>query len=471
MTLLELRSHEQVPVPKISDDFTVNDLLDERVRELAMSGDRAVSRAQQDLSAAIAARGLHFEGRPYPVSLRPFVLNPTEAQKVITVAEWLVRVLDVAARLYCEDAQVRELFPACESVARYIRALPSLRPLVRVCRLDGLIAANGDYRVLETNTDCPGGVIQNGLAGRVWLEEENPLMDGLPLTTEGQPFVKDPDLFLRELLAAHRERTGTNARRGLIVNYRGRYTNEVDWMVQGLKRLGLEAALADAGQLRRIGNTLVDREGHPVDVTYNKYELRDLIGEPEVVDYLSAAAAGEVTFINPLIAQWILSDKAIFAILSDERFQDNYSPRDRARIHRHIPWTRLLAAGTTRSPDGERIDLPSFVAANQNRLVLKPTNGTRGEGVLVGPQVTRGQWDAGLAAAAGSTPYVVQEYVAPPPVWTIHPEMGAAEMAAGLDVYVFGGRFAGFQARASVDPVMNIGRRGILLPVAMVGRT
>jgi diaminobutyrate-2-oxoglutarate transaminase len=41
-------------------------------------------------------------------------------------------------------------------------------------------------------------------------------------------------------------------------------------------------------------------------------------------------------------------------------------------------------------------------------------------------------------------------------------------MVYGLDAYVFNGKLAGLQARASVDPVMNIGRRGVLLPVIAV---
>ena len=449
--------------------FDINAHLDQRVLDCALYKEAPAFRAQQRLTRVLGDAGLHFEGKPYPVCLRPYAMTNSEAKSVISVAERLVEILDIAAVIYCEDSRAQQLFPTCESVTTFIKALPKIRPLVRVCRLDGLIAADGTYRLLETNTDCPGGVIQNGMAARIWSGEVNPLTVGLDLDVTTQPFAVDSDCFLHELLNSHYLRTGQSAQRSLIVNYRGRYTNETDWMVRGLRRLGLDADLADAGQLSRGPGGLRDTFGKIVDLTYNKYELRDFINEPDVVPYMAAAAADEVTFVNPLIAQWVLADKAIFALLTDERFAEYFSASERDLIRRHIPWTRVVTGGTTTGPDGSRVDLQKYILEKRQSLVLKPVNGTRGEGVLIGCQTDDGTWRDCLCEALRTKPYIAQDYIEAPRIWTLHPDMGSMNMASGLDVYVFGGHFAGFQARASIDPVMNIGRRGVLLPVAITG--
>jgi diaminobutyrate-2-oxoglutarate transaminase len=68
--------------------------------------------AQTELSAAIAKAGMHFEGRPYPVSLRPLAITERQSKGIADVAEQIVAILDWAAELNCRDASVQRLFPA-----------------------------------------------------------------------------------------------------------------------------------------------------------------------------------------------------------------------------------------------------------------------------------------------------------------------------------------------------------------------
>jgi hypothetical protein len=470
MTPISAVRERPAPVSEPPVLLVDNDLIECQMRRLNAADQKALAAAQARLSEAVAAGKLNFEGRPYPVSLRPLAITAQQAGEFAEIGERFVKLLDTAAALYRDEPAARDLFPAYRRVERYATALPKLNPITRICRFDGLIAPDGSYRILETNTDCPGGVIQNGLAGQVWSQIANPLTDGLALDVHTQPFVKNPDCFLIELLAAHQERTGRRAERASIVNFRGQFTNEIDWMLEGLNRLGVEATLVDAASLRRKANALFDPAGRSVELAYNKLDLRDIIDEPAVAEYLEATAAGEVTFLNPLICQWALADKAVLALLQDERFADCFTASDRALIKAHVPWTRFIRAGRTSGPDDRSVDLLPYVAENRETLVLKPSNATRGEGVLVGPETPPQQWLEQLARAANETPYVVQEYIRAPSISAPHPVDGAVRpMWVGLDIYVYGGRFAGFQARASLDAVMNVGKRGILLPVAVAG--
>jgi glutathionylspermidine synthase len=443
-----------------------NRIIDERLREFA--GDQQLQRAQATLSEMIRLGGLHFEGREYPVSLRPLALDPQVERTIVAVAERLVSILDTAAMLYCTDQAVRDCFPSYHSVVRCITSVPKLAPLARICRLDGIVDTHGRYRIVETNTEGPGGVIQTGVAARIWAQAENPLTRGLPLNVYGQPFVADPNCFLHELLSSHLELAGHYPSRAAVVNFRGRYKNEVDWITRGLNNLGVEATIVDAADLRRKSKRLVDPAGAPIDLVYNKLDVRDLIDEPTVEEYLTATANQEVTCINPWIAQWILTDKAILAVLSDDRFASNFTPAEREFINAHVPWTRLVRESHTTDMEGQRVDLLTYAIAKREKLVLKPSNATRGEGVRIGCLTERNEWEASLRQAVGAQPYVLQEYIEAPRLNAPHPREGTIEsMAFGLDAFVFGGHFAGFHARASLDPVINVGKRGIIVPVAV----
>jgi glutathionylspermidine synthase-like protein len=443
-----------------------NSIIDQRLRESA--GDQELLRAQARFSEMISAGGIHFEGRNYPVSLRALVLDPQVERGVIAVSERLVSILDTAAMLYCTDRQVRDCFPSYDSVTRFITPMPNLAPLARICRLDGIFDTEGRYRIVETNTEGPGGVIQTGLAARIWAQAENPLTSGLNLNVYWQPLVANPDCFVHELLSTHRELTAQCPSRAAVVNFRGRYKNEVDWITRGLNNLGVETTVVDAADLRRKSGRLVDSAGATLDLVYNKLDVRDLIDESTVEEYLTATANQEATCINPWIAQWILTDKAILAVLSDDRFAGNFTPAEQELIKAHVPWTRFVRDRSTTDKEGRRVDLLSYAVAKRDELVLKPSNATRGEGVKIGRLTEPNEWADGLRHAAGAEPHVLQEYIPAPRLNALNPGSGKLEsMLFGLDAFVFGGHFAGFHARASLDPVINVGKRGIIMPVAV----
>ncbi|TIL34586.1 hypothetical protein [Mesorhizobium sp.] len=459
-------SAEIATVPTISE---ADARIERRLCELSTCDSAAVWEAQDELSSAIAEAGIHFEGRAYPVCLRPLAISCDLANHLSATAEGVIKLLDVAAELYCCNEEVQDLFPAYKHLGHWITCLPRHRPIVRICRLDGLFGSDGYYKILETNTEGPGGVIQNGLAAKLWSSIPNPLAQGLALDVSKQPFAKDPNCFVRELVSAYRAATGCDLRTAAVVNFRGRYANEVDWIVNGLRDAGVKAALLDITAMKRTPRGLVGPDGELVELVYNKLDVREIIKCGESREYLDACAGQEVVSINPWISQWILSDKAILAVLSDDRFSSNFNAEQVELIARHIPWTRLVRSGVTTNPERRRIELIGYIRENKANLVLKPSNATRGEHVLVGRLTPSEVWEEQIDRAARH-PYVVQEYVRPGEVTALHPpNRSIKKMGYGIDCYVFGGRFAGFQSRASFDAVMNVGRNGILLPVAVAG--
>ncbi|CAL9471920.1 hypothetical protein [Streptomyces sp. enrichment culture] len=438
-----------------------------RAPRTAAAGREAALNAETRLAKRLSEAGVHFEGRAYPVSPQPLVLDEAQAGRVTSAAEALHRVLDRVVDAYLASAEVRRHFPHYLPYSRLLTPPVRLRPAARICRFDGVTGRDGTYRIMETNTACPGGVIQNGITARLWRQECGPARGDDPGRSVPQELETNRYAFTEQLLQSHHEQFGRQAGFAVVVNLHGRFTNEVDWMLAQFREHGLRAELVEAADLKYRGGRLTWR-GSAVDLAYHKLDQLDLVREESAADLLRAAADGAVCCLNPLISQCVLEDKAVLALLGDERFADvlGLPHAERAVVERHVPWTRVVEQRETTGPDGETVALLDFAAEARTRLVLKPRHLTRGEGVLVGRWTDARTWQSLLGRAARTRDHVVQDYL-PLSVRRVAASgaTGGGDMMHGLDVYLFGGKAVGFQCRASYDPVTNIGRRGVLLPV------
>lgn len=445
-------SHE----PGVVDDWAL-----ERFEEFA--------RYQPEFEHRLRAAGLHFEGKPYPVSLRPLLVPTVRASTITSIAETFVPLMERVADIYRSSVMARSLFPVYQTAEPLITALPPFQPLVQICRIDGGFDEHGEFQIFETGADGPGGVIQNGMTGRLWLEAIRDFGLADRLAVAPQPLVDEPDLFVRQLLEAHAGQFGTAPGGAAVVNLNRRWTNEVDWMAKGLCAAGVAAEVVDAAAFRRQAGKLITPSGLSVTLTYNKPEQNDLVTIAGARPYLESAACQEIACVNPLIAYLIIGDKATLAVLSDPRFAEDFTSEERSFLGRHLPWTRFVQPVKTTDHEGTQVELAAYLLDHREDLVLKPINLTRGQDTLIGSDTEQFRWEAAAATAlAGDRPYVAQRRVRMPHIDVPTRKGGRTRMVHGLDIYVFGGTAVGFQCRASLDSVINIGKRGTLLPPVVV---
>src|ERR1700691_245954 len=280
--------------------------IDAELRERSSSDPGGLTAAQRRLNDLADANGLTFEGRLYPVSIRPVLLAAEQARALRGIAEEFVRCLDVVMELYSEDSRASALFSVYNPVRDIALALPAWIPLVQICRLDGFVDNAGRYKILETNTACPGGVIQTRLATSAWAQTPDRLGAQVGIDYSCQSILASPSCFVASLIQSHVQLRGTYPERAAVVTYKGRYSNEVDRIVAGLEALGVTAQRADAARLQWDGVRLRTDTGEALDLVYNKLDPLDLLDEPRLVGYLASAVADAVTFVNPLAAQWVL---------------------------------------------------------------------------------------------------------------------------------------------------------------------
>ncbi len=228
---------------------------------------------------------------------------------------------------------------------------------------------------------------------------------------------------------------------------------EADW-----RSLGVDAHACHLGDLSRRGGR-VWLGGRRVDVIYRLFLVGNLMessrGAAILSPVLDAAARGEVALCASLDSD-IFSSKAALAMISDDANRHLFTAAQRESIDRIVPWTRLVRPGPVTTPDGSRPDLLDYAAARQDELILKPSTGTGGNGVIPGWKDLSPQRWRGYVAGAAEPWYVLQERVRPEP--ELFPDENG-DLIPWKSVWgLFTGTpgYSGISIRAVIDPDASV---------------
>jgi glutathionylspermidine synthase len=174
--------------------------------------------------------------------------------------------------------------------------------------------------------------------------------------------------------------------------------------------------------------------GRRVEVVLRKSVCADMPASPGREAISGALRAGTATIFTSA-ASWLLGNKVVLAWLWEDA--DQLPAADAELIRTHVPRTRLLTPAL----------LPAALA-EQERLVLKPTDRFGGAGVLLGREASPADWATAIGRAVDEGLHLVQEYARPDRVAMdfVHLASGRREQAAvpvSLGPYSFGRRGAG----------------------------
>jgi len=237
-------------------------------------------------------------------------------------------------------------------------------------------------------------------------------------------------------------------------------------------RHGVEMLHADPSELRMRGGE-VYYEDAQVDLVYRDYSVLDLAELQQAgVDVTPMRALfRENRVISSIGAE--LDHKGCWEILSDPEMAARHFDDDACRcFQRHVLWTRVLSDRYTALPAGETGDLLEFARRGHENLVLKPSRGYGGEGVLIGHMVSAADWERALEAALADEELWVVQSLAQIPVLEV-PTLGAAatlepEMFYHVMGYASGQLGLAILARASQRQVVNVAQRGGMAAVMVV---
>jgi hypothetical protein len=416
------------------------------------------------------------EGRATEVTILPAPLTVLPAQlgylhaAALTLHEATKRMLP----LWLADANVRRAVPVSHVEESWIRSCwgpAHARGNPVFGRLDAAVLLESpqwksSLQFLEPNLTGIGGLHMLPSAERILEQRLGPVLaeadPGLWLTA-GQDI---RDLLAGQLLE-HLEVLGRPGRRICLIEARWADSGpeEQTLLAEHLhRRFGIEVCHADPAELVLDGDQVLFG-GEVVDLGYRDYSVEELqeLGRRGVDVAPIRALLSQNRMVSSIAAE--LEQKSLWEVFTDPLLAErHFTPAERDVFHRHVPWTRLLRGRRTDLPDGSLGDLPEFVRAERDLLVLKPNRAYGGVGVCIGAQQDQRTWERALdRAMVEPDTWVVQRRVSLPthgfPVLfpdgsvrlhSLHVVLGIAPSEEGLSL----------TGRASEDQVVNVARGG-----------
>ena len=165
--------------------------------------------------------------------------------------------------------------------------------------------------------------------------------------------------------------------------------------------------------------------------------------------------------------------KSTLEIFTDDDYSGYFTPVQRRLFKKYVAWTRLIWDRKTKCPRGKRVDLLKYIETHKDGLVIKPNRTYGGKDVVIGRFARAVAWKKALEEAIkDERSCVVQEYAeVKEEKFPILNEDGTVTMEKNYEISGFASSESGLalMARCSLDPVVNISRRGGIIPVVLLG--
>jgi uncharacterized circularly permuted ATP-grasp superfamily protein len=428
------------PVLKELDENTLSDSsLDPAVFERLVS-------AQREL-------GLVFGNRPTCPFLRPHVIARSQYDEVAgaacTIAFAVERVVNRALR----DDELFAVFGLTEREAQMARVDPGYGRLCVTSRLDSYLTDEG-FQFLEYNAEPPAGVGDQMQLEKVLLQ----LVHVRKFLEQHAHWRPEPHRrLLAALLQTYREWGGeADSPQIAIVDWKGVATESEFYTLKDyFASQGHQTLIVDPRELNYDGRHLSAR-GTRIDIVYKRVIIHEFLEACDANHPLARAYAdGRVCMVNSFRTK-VAHKKAGFAILSDPKYEDLFTPEEIAVFRKRIPWTRRVVPAIT-SFHGKEHDLLPLISDEQQRFVLKPNDDYGGHGVFLGWEASADEWKRAIALAS-ERPYVVQEKVGlqkiQMPMFSGKPRM--AEMYVDFNPFLFDNEVEGALIRLSSSEILNV---------------
>jgi uncharacterized circularly permuted ATP-grasp superfamily protein len=210
-----------------------------------------------------------------------------------------------------------------------------------------------------------------------------------------------------------------------------------------------------------------------IDIVYKRLLVNEYL--PVMKEHpalLEAYRARAVCMVNSFRSK-IIHKKALFAVLTDARYQGLFSAEEREMILGHVPWTRRVRAGKS-DYFGDQIDLLEFIDQHRQRLVLKPNDDYGGHGIYIGWNTDEIGWDEAIRNALANGDYLVQERVPTAreifPALTPDDTIQFVEQLVDLDPLLFNGKVGSAFTRLSSNELANVTAGGGMVPTFVISK-
>ncbi len=399
-----------------------------------------------EISAELAGLGeRHAVSGVKPLPFAPPVrINASAASRLARFCRAYHRLIGTIVSHYPTDRRLQETITLPPAIARdAMRDQSKVHNTISLCRIDFYLHGDGEFSVLETNANCPGGLLYGGIGTAFWRNRLP--CAAIPLASE------DPGWFGSWYLRAAETLTGKRPERLAILGQEGGYRAELDEIAAAFQVHGVATSEFDPRCITKDA---------PPNYGYLKLSIPEFTQMRHQLDgFVDAVLAGDLFVQNGLRGRWIGDNKLCLAVLSDPAFADLFNPADIGAVRPHIPWSRNAAL----------LD-PATITQIRNQpadYVLKRPLDTRGRGVVIGLEIaSESEWMAALATAIAEG-WLVMRHVEP--TYIASDPTSDAVVRHDLALGLIDGKIASGFLRSSPEHRMNVALSGRLHPVFIAG--
>jgi len=429
------------------------------------------------LHDGLEQKRLIFGGRPLSPYLRPHFITRQDWDRVKAVCEtiWgaLQKVKDEAIR----DGSLLDELGFSEIEKDLVRIDPGYTQVSPTARLDSFLTDTA-YSFVELNGESPAGIAYADSATDIFMEL--PVMKKFAERFEVTGFSGRPRM-LEVIENCWKEFCGGTPPHDpliAIVDLKDLPTQkEFELFRDYFASRGFDSVICSPHDLEFADGRLY-LGSLKIDVVYKRLLVNEYL---PIIDecpaLLDAYRAGAVCMVNSFRGK-LVHKKAIFAILSNERYAHLFDEAELAAIAAHIPWTRKFRQERTlvreaRGGNEHEIDLVEWTRANSQNLVLKPNDDYGGHGIFIGWSLNADEWNEGIETALVDGDYLVQERVRTaremfPMVFDDIGSWGMVEQLVDLDPLLFNGVVGSAFTRLSSNELANVTAGGGMVPTFVI---
>jgi hypothetical protein len=398
--------------------------------------------------------------------LRPLMVDERIYQRTCAAAGSLRTALAIAADRLALDTAMRRAIAVPEYLDELIAIDAERGRDSIVGRFDGFIDRDGRFQMIEYNS-APRGIHVGA--------ELNAAFDAMPIA---KAFAKRYQFRWINPLDRAFDAVGLEHRRrgehgapviGIVADSREMASNPDDRWLPYLAARGCRVLTVPADGFSYDGHRL-RAERVAIDLMHF-VDWVDLIDRRDRLSpILDAVRDDRVRVIHGISRGLLCSYKNSLEVLSDGRYRHLFDRHVVNALDRHVPWTRVVRDCRT-DRGGRTIELLAHVSDHKDELVLKPSGGAEGRGVLLGAMTTQDHWDGVLRHAHGN--YVVQDVVSSArqlfPVLDADTRMEWTDLRADCGPYVWNGTdVSGWLVRTTSEGLHNISSGAMNTPVWIV---
>ena len=359
------------------------------------------------LQQKMEAEHLSPNGRLLCPFLRPNFVTQKQYDTLVKAGEALMLAIDRMQKMALSSPALlnrMQLLPAEKMLA----AMDPGYDVPEVSSKLDLQINNGSLHVLQYSSDSPTGVAYaEGLSDIFY--DSPPVKEfrrKYNLTRVGG---KRP--FLAALLKAYKQFGGTKKPHIAILEFRSPSgASEFELFRDFFRKEGYRTEIVSPDQLE-YRNGILKAGAFEIHVIYRRISVHEFLVKFDLKHPLVQAYRDRKVCVVNSFRSELAQKRAMFSLLTDEALTAKFPAAERKAIKDHVPWTRLVKAGST-VYQGERINLLEYIQQNKDKFVLRPNDDSAGEPDFHGSALDQAGWERAVRQAQRS-PYVVQEKVEP----------------------------------------------------------